>query len=114
MECSRKKTSVCRIWPSGPNKGAQDVLFTLEKHLSSIDQEVGPRLMFTKSPRMDWWPSGGAQLLRGHDRRKTSSYENGLDYLCALHRKDSFLLLNSSSTGTRIAVYGWNGLVFPE
>jgi len=33
-------------------------------------------------------------------------------YLCALHRSDSFMMLNPSATGTRVAAYKWSGFGF--
>ena len=32
--------------------------------------------------------------------------------LCALHRRDSFLVLQPGSTGVRTAAYRWNGFGF--
>jgi poly-gamma-glutamate synthesis protein (capsule biosynthesis protein) len=32
--------------------------------------------------------------------------------LCALHRRDSFLVLRPNSTGVRTAAYRWNGFGF--
>jgi hypothetical protein len=34
---------------------------------------------------------------------------DGTALLCALHWADSFIRLNPSSTGTRVAVYRWSG-----
>jgi hypothetical protein len=47
------------------------------------------------------WPLIDARLLLGHD-----------GVVCALHRKDSFLVLSPSSKGTRVAAYRWDGFGF--
>ena len=47
------------------------------------------------------WPLLDARLLPG-------SY----GVLCALHRRDSFLMLSPESKGTRVAAYRWNGFGF--
>jgi poly-gamma-glutamate synthesis protein (capsule biosynthesis protein) len=88
-------------------------LFTLERHPSSIDQEDGPRpYVYEVTPRgliAKWrgsalaWPLVDGKLI---------SDKTGVDYLCALHRKDSFLVLKPASTETRTSVYRWNGFGF--
>ena len=95
------------------NGKENEFLLTIEKHRSSIDQEDGPRpYVYEVTPHglvAKWrgsalaWPLIDGTLLRG---------DSGNDYLCALHRKDSFLLLNPTSTQTRTAVYDWNGFGF--
>jgi len=87
-------------------------LFTLEGHLSSIDKEIGPRpYVYSLGPNglvAKWrgsalaWPLLDGQLLQDHS----------VDYLCALHRKDSFVVLNPQNQETRTAVYKWNGFGF--
>jgi poly-gamma-glutamate synthesis protein (capsule biosynthesis protein) len=47
------------------------------------------------------WPLLDARLLPG-------SY----GVLCALHRRDSFLMLSPESNGTRVAAYRWSGFGF--
>jgi poly-gamma-glutamate synthesis protein (capsule biosynthesis protein) len=47
------------------------------------------------------WPLLDARLLPG---------QGGV--LCALHRRDSFLMLTPDSKGTRVAAYRWNGFGF--
>jgi len=77
MECSRKKTSVCRIWPSEPNKGHR-MFFLLWKNIyPALIKRLAHGLMFTKSPRMDGGQVAGLSSCVAIDRRKTSSYENG-------------------------------------
>ncbi len=88
-------------------------LFSLEQHLSSIDQEVGPRpYVYEVTPHglvAKWrgsalaWPLIDAKVIKN---------EAGLDFICALHRSDSFLLLNPVSKETRTIVYKWNGFGF--
>lgn len=93
-------------------KGAKDFLFTLETHHSSIDREQSPRpYVYEIGPRglvAKWrgsalaWPLVDGKLLR----------TGTLDYLCALHRKDSFIALSPQTKETRTAVYRWNGFGF--
>ena len=93
---------------------AQEFLFTLENHFSSIDQEASPRpYVYKVSPHgliAKWrgsalaWPLVDARLIR--------SAVGGVDYLCALHRADSFILMNQNTKETRTAVYQWNGFGF--
>jgi len=94
-------------------EGRKPFFFTLEKHKSTIDQEMGARpYVYEVTPHglvAKWrgsalaWPLLDAKILPG---------KNAPDYLCALHRKDSFLLLNPDSTETRTAIYSWNGFGF--
>jgi hypothetical protein len=88
-----------------------DYVFTLERRPSSIDGEDGLRpYVYEAGPKglvARWrgsalaWPLLDAALLPGRD---------GL--LCALHRQDSFLVLQPGSAGVRTAVYRWNGFGF--
>lgn len=88
-------------------------VFTLEKYASSIDREIGPRpYVYDLGPRgliARWrgsalaWPLLDAKLI---------SDAQDHQYLCALHRKDSFIALNPESKETRTAVYQWNGFGF--
>ena len=92
--------------PQGP-----EYLFTLEQHSSSIDGEEGVRPYVYEALAgglvARWrgsalaWPLLDAALLRGEDA-----------VLCALHRRDSFLVLQPSSKGVRTAAYRWNGFGF--
>lgn len=89
-------------------------LLTLENHHSSIDKEMGPRPYVYKVTEhglvAKWrgsalaWPLIDAALIPAPDDRA--------DYLCALHRKDSFIALNPDNTETRTSVYEWNGFGF--
>lgn len=95
--------------------GAKELLFTLETHPSSIDKEIGPRpYVYDVSPHgliAKWrgsalaWPLLDGKLIH-------PSSESDIDYLCALHRKDSFIALNPKTQDTRTAVYKWNGFGF--
>jgi hypothetical protein len=92
--------------PRGP-----EYVFTLERHQSPIDTEDGLRpYIYEVGPKglvARWrgsalaWPLLDAVLMPGRD---------GL--LCALHREDSFMVLQPNSTGVRTAVYHWNGFGF--
>jgi poly-gamma-glutamate synthesis protein (capsule biosynthesis protein) len=92
--------------PAGP-----DYLFTLERHPSSLDGEDGVRPYVYEAHERGlvarWrgsalaWPLLDAALLPG-----------GGGVLCALHRRDSFLVLQPGSTGVRTAAYRWNGFGF--
>jgi hypothetical protein len=85
-----------------------DYLFTLEEHPSSIDGEEGVRPyvyeVLAGGLVARWrgsalaWPLLDAALLPEQD-----------GVLCALHRRDSFLVLQPTATGVRTAAYRWNG-----
>lgn len=92
-------------------RGRPAMLFTLERHLSSIDDEVGLRpyvyAVGRKGLIARWrgsalaWPIVDARPLPG----------SGL--LCALHRGDSFLLLAPQANRPfRTAAYRWDGFGF--
>lgn len=94
--------------------GKQPLLFTLERHSSSMDNEEGPRPyvyeVTAHGLAARWrgsalaWPLLDARLVPGND---------GRDYLCALHRGDSFLMLQPSHVAPpHVLVYGWNGFGF--
>ena len=94
--------------------GRPPMLFTLERHSSSMDSEDGPRpYVYDVSARglvARWrgsalaWPLLDARLLPGTD---------GRSHLCALHRGDSFLLAGSSHPAPpHVLVYAWNGFGF--
>ena len=88
-----------------------DYVFTLERRRSTIDGEDGLRpYVYEVGPQglvARWrgsalaWPLLDAALLPGRD---------GL--VCALHRRDSFVVLRPDSAGVRTAVYRWNGFGF--
>jgi poly-gamma-glutamate synthesis protein (capsule biosynthesis protein) len=94
---------------AGP--GGPDYLFTLERHPSSLDGEDGVRPYVYEAHETGlvarWrgsalaWPLLDAALLPG-----------GSGVLCALHRRDSFLVLQPGATGVRTAAYRWNGFGF--
>lgn len=90
---------------------APELLFTLERHHSTIDQEDGLRpyvyQLGTRGLVAKWrgsalaWPVVDATLRPGSD-----------GILCAMHRRDSFLVLDPQSEGVRTAAYRWNGFGF--
>ena len=89
----------------------REYLFTLEPHHSSMDGEVALRpCVYDVRPEgfiPKWrgtalaWPLVDAALLPG-----------GEGILCALHRGDSFIMLQASSPKRRVAAYRWNGFGF--
>lgn len=91
--------------------GKNEYLFTLEKHYSNMDGEIGIRpyvYSVTKNGlTARWrgsalaWPLLDAIMLPG-------------DYkiLCALHRGDSFMKPDTASRKRRTAAYEWNGFGF--
>jgi poly-gamma-glutamate synthesis protein (capsule biosynthesis protein) len=88
-----------------------EYLVTLERRSSPIDNEAGARpYVYEAGPEglvARWrgsalaWPLIDAALLPSSD-----------GVLCALHRRDSFLVLQPSSEGVRTAAYRWNGFGF--
>lgn len=96
------------------DQAEKNFLFTLENHFSSIDQEASPRpYIYEVSPHglvAKWrgsalaWPLVGGKII--------SDETGNMDYLCALHRKDSFIVLDQNTNETRTAVYQWNGFGF--
>ena len=86
-------------------------LLSLERHESPIDSERDPRpYVYEVGPRgfiARWRGSALAWPLL--DARLLPSVEG---VLCALHRRDSFLMLSPESKGTRVAAYRWNGFGF--
>jgi poly-gamma-glutamate synthesis protein (capsule biosynthesis protein) len=93
----------------GPDR--PQLLLSLERHTSPLDSEREPRpYVYAVGPQgfvARWrgsalaWPLLDARLLPG---------SNGV--LCALHRRDSFLVLSPESKGTRVAAYRWKGFGF--
>ncbi len=95
-------------------QGGKEMLFTLERHASTIDAEDGPRpYAYDIGPHgliARWrgsalaWPLLDARLIGDG---------GGRDYLCALHRGDSFIMLDPARpAATRTQVYEWNGFGF--
>jgi poly-gamma-glutamate synthesis protein (capsule biosynthesis protein) len=94
--------------------GAAPMVFTLERHPSTIDAEDGPRpYVYDVGPGgliARWrgsalaWPLLDAMLINDGA---------GRDYLCALHRGDSFIMLDPARpSAPRTQVYAWNGFGF--
>jgi poly-gamma-glutamate synthesis protein (capsule biosynthesis protein) len=88
---------------------AETLLLSLERHNSSIDDEVGLRpYVYAVGPHgliARWRGSALAWPL-------IDAVESKDGVLCALHRGDSFLLPNPATKTTRIAAYRWNGFGF--
>ena len=87
----------------------EPLLFSLERHTSSIDDEVGLRpYVYAIGPNgliARWRGSALAWPM-------IDAVESKDGVLCALHRGDSFLLANPATKTTRIAAYRWNGFGF--
>jgi poly-gamma-glutamate synthesis protein (capsule biosynthesis protein) len=90
------------------------MLFTVERHASPIDGEDGPRpYVYDVTPHglvARWrgsalaWPLLDATLV---------SDAAGRAYVCALHRGDSFVMLDDADQAPpRAQVYAWNGFGF--
>jgi poly-gamma-glutamate capsule biosynthesis protein CapA/YwtB (metallophosphatase superfamily) len=88
---------------------AEPLLLSLERHTSSIDDEVGLRpYVYAIGPHgliARWRGSALAWPL-------IDAVESKDGVLCALHRGDSFLMPNPGTKTTRIAAYRWNGFGF--
>jgi poly-gamma-glutamate synthesis protein (capsule biosynthesis protein) len=87
----------------------EPLLLSLERHTSSIDDEVGLRpYVYAVGPHgliARWRGSALAWPL-------IDAVESNDGVLCALHRGDSFLLADPATKTTRIAAYRWNGFGF--
>ena len=93
--------------------GEEPSLFALERHPSPLDGENAPRPYVYTVQRgrvgARWrgsglaWPLVDATLVDGGP---------GGALLCALHRGDSFVVLDPETTERRIAAYRWNGFGF--
>jgi hypothetical protein len=87
----------------------EPLLLSLERHPSSIDDEVGLRpYVYAIGPNgliARWRGSALAWPL-------IDAVESDDGVLCALHRGDSFLLADPATKTTRIAAYRWNGFGF--
>jgi poly-gamma-glutamate synthesis protein (capsule biosynthesis protein) len=88
---------------------AEPLLLSLERHTSSIDDEVGLRpYVYAVGPHgliARWRGSALAYPL-------IDAVESKDGVLCALHRGDSFLLADPATKTTRIGAYRWNGFGF--
>ena len=88
---------------------AEPMLLSLERHTSSIDDEVGLRpYVYAVGPHgliARWRGSALAWPL-------IDAVESKDGVLCALHRGDSFLMPDPATKATRIAAYRWNGFGF--
>ena len=88
---------------------AEPLLLSLERHTSSIDDEVGLRpCVYAVGPHgiiARWRGSALAWPL-------IDAVESNDGVLYALHRGDSFLLADLTTKTTRIAAYRWNGFGF--
>lgn len=94
----------------GPNDAP--LLLTLQTQFSPIDKEKSPRPYV-----YDIGPHGLIAKWRGSALAWplldiTVVHDKGFDYLCALHRGDSFLMLDPNNKQTRIQAYRWNGFGF--
>lgn len=91
--------------------GENEYLFALEKHYSSLDNEINARPyvygLDNKGFIARWRGSALAWPLID---AKISFDENKI--LCALHRGDSFIKPDKKTTKKRIAAYQWNGFGF--
>ncbi len=89
---------------------AEPLLLSLERHNSSIDDEVGLRpYVYAIGPHgliARWRGSALAWPL-------IDAMESKDGVLCALHRGDSFLMPDPAIKTTRIAAYRWNGFGLP-
>jgi len=90
----------------------EEVLITLENHYSTIDNEIAPRpyvYKVTKNGLIALW-RGSALAWPIIDVCVLES--RGNDYLCVLHRGDTFIELKPTTNERRIAFYIWNGFGF--
>ncbi|HEY1804597.1 MAG TPA: CapA family protein [Terracidiphilus sp.] len=104
---SRRQTLVSlQLFTSVPT---EPMLLSLERHNSSIDDEVGLRpYVYAVGPHgliARWRGSALAWPL-------IDALETKDGVLCALHRGDSFLTPDPATETTRIAAYRWNGFGF--
>lgn len=90
----------------------QQLLLALQSYYSTLDRETGPRpYVYAVGPHgfiAKWRGSALAWPLVD----VTTITSEGIDYLCALHRGDSFLVPNPSTPLRRTQVYEWNGFGF--
>jgi hypothetical protein len=94
-----------------PQDSREGLLFTLERHYSPLDSEMGIRpYVYQISDHgitAKWrgsamaWPLLDALFLPGKN-----------SVLCGLHRGDSFMAPNQNTQITRTAIYKWNGFGF--
>ena len=106
--------SLLRIESGQLAAGRPAMLFTVERHVSPIDGEDGPRpYTYDVTPHglvARWrgsalaWPLLDATLIED---------TAGRAHVCALHRGDSFVMLDSADAAPlRTQVYAWNGFGF--
>jgi len=89
----------------------KNYLLTLEKHYSPIDKEINIRpyvYSIEANGLISRW-RGSALALPLLDAQISLIDEN---VLCALHRGDSFIMLNPKEKGRKIMGYKWNGFGF--
>jgi len=91
---------------------ADHLLLSLQLRHSSIDNTTGPRPYV-----YDLGPNGLVARWRGSALAWplldfTVLTEDGSDYLCALHRGDSFIAPNPATPQRRTQVYRWSGFGF--
>ena len=89
--------------------GTEPLLLSLERHPSSVDNEIGLRpYVYAVGPHgliARWRGSALAWPL-------LDAIATDTGVLCALHRGDSFLLPDAKTKKTRVAAYRWNGFGF--
>lgn len=95
----------------GP-KEQDKLLLTIEMRYSPLDKATAPRpyvySIGNRGLNAKWrgsalaWPLLDITVLR----------EDGIDYLCALHRGDSFLVPDPETPVRRVLVYRWNNFGF--
>ena len=93
---------------------SEPLLFAIERHPSSIDNETSPRpYIYAIGPGglIARW-RGSALAWPLIDAIVPDAVKSGTGILCALYRGDSFLLPDAKSTATRLAAYRWNGFGF--
>ncbi|MCE5244945.1 MAG: CapA family protein [Syntrophobacteraceae bacterium] len=91
-------------------QSGKELLFTLERHYSSMDGEEGLRPCVYEAR-----PDGLVSRWRGTSLAwplRDAVYLAEDKILCALHRGDSFVSLRPESGDTRVAAYRWNGFGF--
>src|SRR5579859_7416620 len=86
------------------------LVFALERHRSPLDQEDGIRPYVYAIGRRGLVAKWRGSALAWPLLDAVVDPKNNC--LCALHRSDSFMMLNPAATGTRVAAYKWNGFGF--
>jgi poly-gamma-glutamate synthesis protein (capsule biosynthesis protein) len=91
--------------------GEKDYIFSLERHYSNMDHETGLRpyvYSVTRNGLVARW-RGSALAWPLHDAVIMPGKEQ---FLCVIHRGDSFILPDEKNTRVRFATYQWNGFGF--